>query len=278
MAKKNGELSQWTDFVQGRSLEQLPSINVPLHVLFGEAADVAKFFEKHWKNQVDDKGKVIRLGLESAVPKGARKARAGRLHARTGSEILSLQRATQVAQTCYLLAADHRSERPMARGQFLVGEIAAVLAWCFDDGIEDDKDEMLARVEAAHEGDPQTGDALAGALEDYAALADRYRKDLDGLGGFSAAHIDEAIALASELRGRPVHTATLSDEARQALDLRNKLAGLLLERMNLVRAAARFVFRGKPQIIRDATSAYERRRRAAARRAKPAAQPAPAVS
>src|SRR5262249_4517590 len=34
-----------------------------------------------------------------------------------------------------------------------------------------------------------------------------------------------------------------------------------------VRSAARFVFRDRPDIVREATSAYERRRRAAARRA-----------
>lgn len=37
--------------------------------------------------------------------------------------------------------------------------------------------------------------------------------------------------------------------------------------MNTARAAARFVFRHHPAIVREATNACERRRRAAARRA-----------
>jgi hypothetical protein len=43
---------------------------------------------------------------------------------------------------------------------------------------------------------------------------------------------------------------------------------LLLERMNLVRSTARFVFRNDPGTLRKVTSAYLRRLRASARRAK----------
>ena len=49
--------------------------------------------------------------------------------------------------------------------------------------------------------------------------------------------------------------------------LRNRLATVLSNRMGVVRSAARFVFRNRPEIIREVTSAYERRRRAASRRA-----------
>jgi hypothetical protein len=38
--------------------------------------------------------------------------------------------------------------------------------------------------------------------------------------------------------------------------------------MQQVRAAARFVFRQKPKLVREVTSAYERRKRRASRRAK----------
>ena len=49
--------------------------------------------------------------------------------------------------------------------------------------------------------------------------------------------------------------------------MRNRIAYLLQQRMGLARRAARFVFRDYPKIIRIATSSYERRRRAAYRRA-----------
>ncbi|XYH95849.1 hypothetical protein ACMHYB_49995 [Sorangium sp. So ce1128] len=75
------------------------------------------------------------------------------------------------------------------------------------------------------------------------------------------------------MRPRSGHTprrgAGLGEKAREALVLRNKVIGLLSVRLSTVRAAARFVFRDRPDIVREATSAYERRRRAeSARRAK----------
>ncbi|WP_437939441.1 hypothetical protein [Sorangium sp. So ce341] len=69
----------------------------------------------------------------------------------------------------------------------------------------------------------------------------------------------------------------ISRQAQEALLLRNKLAALLVERMGLVRSAARFVFRSQPEIVREVTSAYERRKRAAARRSKAQPGPAPAA-
>jgi hypothetical protein len=78
--------------------------------------------------------------------------------------------------------------------------------------------------------------------------------------------LDEAKEVAAELRERPAMVAGLGDEAARALALRNRLAMLLATKMNAVRSAARFVFRRRPEIVREATSAYERRRRAAARR------------
>lgn len=67
----------------------------------------------------------------------------------------------------------------------------------------------------------------------------------------------------------------MSQKSRAALALRNKLMGLLVTRMSAVRAAARFVFRGQPEIVREVTSDYERRRRAAGRRTKEKSAAAP---
>jgi hypothetical protein len=146
--------------------------------------------------------------------------------------------------------------------------MTATLEYLLDDGIEDEKDAQLDKIDAAHADDPESFDALASALDDYAAFAEGHRKEMDGLGGFDAAHLDEARVVAAELRARPSAGATGSEASRAALALRNKLVVLLMGRMSAVRAAARFVFRGQPEIVREVTSEYERRRRAAGRRAK----------
>lgn len=111
--------------------------------------------------------------------------------------------------------------------------------------------------------------ALAGQKRPRAGqerLGEKYRSKIDGLGGFDAKMLDEAKVVAAELRDRPAIPVVLGDEAARALALRNRLAMLLAAKMNAVRSAARFVFRHRPEIVREATSAYERRRRAAARR------------
>jgi hypothetical protein len=230
------------------------------------------FFKTYWKAELKD-GKVVRRGLEMAA---GNKKKDNRLTAKTGEEILSLQRAAVEAGTRYRLVVDPKQENPMDRGQIVLDEITATLEWLFDDGVEDEKDARLAKLDKTHADDPESADALALALDDYVALAWPHREEMHGLGGFDAAMLDEAKKLSGALRERPSQTTGLSPKGRDALLLRNKVIGLLVERLSLVRAAARFVFRDRPEIVREATSAYERRRRAeTARRAKKKKEEAP---
>jgi hypothetical protein len=272
-------MGKWKTSIQRWEMEAraLPSdevrLTVPLHVLTGEAVDVSRFFVKYWATQRDPATRrVVRPGLDMA---GGEK----RLSAETGADILSLQDAVQQAQTAYLLTVDPKAERDaMERAAFVLGELTSTLEWLFDDGVQNDDDVRLANLGAAHHDDPETPDALASALEDYAGLAALHRKEMDGLGGFDVALIDEAKELAKKLRGIPAAGPASADSAsKQALDLRNRLATLLMRKIGTVRAATRFVFRHHPEIIREVTSTYERRRRAAARRnaaKKQAQQPA----
>lgn len=275
MPKPTTDLDVWTEEALATPGGEELILSIPLHVLFGEAVDVAKFFKTYWKAEEKD-GNVVRRGLEMAA--GNKKKKSNKLTAKTGEEILSLQRAAVEAGTRYRLVVDPKQESPLERGQVVLDEITATLEWLFDDGVEDEKDAMLAKLEKAHVDDPGSADALALALDDYAALASPHREDMDGLGDFDAAMLDEAKKLSAALRERPTQTTGLSPKAREALILRNKIIGLLVERISLVRAAARFVFRNQPEIVREATSAYERRRRAeTARRAKKKKEePAPA--
>ena len=259
-ANAQSDLERWREAALNVESDDFPKSNVPVHVFFGEAVDVHKFFLKYWQPEMDGK-RVVRRGLLSAAGDKSR------VHGKLGEEILSLQRATQDAHTRYLLTVDPTAGGdPVGRGGFLLDELTATLEFYFDDGVEDENDLKLANLNAAHADDPSTADAIAGALEDYAALADPHRAALDGLGGFEAAFIDEARALAATLRERPATPLVMSEASKRAIALRNKLATLLWERMNIVRGAARFVFRDQPEIVRQATSAYERRRRAEARR------------
>src|SRR4051812_9189849 len=86
------------------------AFSLPLHVLLGEAADVARLFASHWASVVDG-GVTVRLGLDSVSE---------RLSPHTGLEIVGLVKLVQEAQTEYRLAVQFSSEDdPIGRGQDL---------------------------------------------------------------------------------------------------------------------------------------------------------------
>ena len=142
-----------------------------------------------------------------------------------------------------------------------------MLEWLLDDGTDDEKDAQLERLETTYR-ESRSQDALAAALDDCVALASRHRDELDGLGNFDVALLDEGKQVATQLRERSAARIGVQNPSaeRRAQEHRNRLAALLGQRINRVRAAARFVFRSHPEVIREVTSTYERRRRAARRR------------
>lgn len=254
--------------------EALPSstleLRQPLHVITGEAVDVAAFFTRYHATVHDPKTKsIVRPGLESVGK--------DRLPPTLANQITLLVDEVQAAQNRYHLAAQGPGGTDeVTRGRLVLSELTAVLEYLFDDGVEDERDAQLARVRQANE-DTSSSDALASALADYAGLADHYRDEVDGLGEFDVAYIDEALQLAKAIRERSAKPkGPAAKQAAAALELRNRLAALLAQKVASVRSAARFVFRNHPEIRREVTSTYERRSRAARRRAAAKAADAPA--
>ena len=247
----------------------LPEIGVPFHVLTGEAIDVAGFFKRYYEPSIAPKTKVVlRPGLASVGEE--------KLSAQAGKRITQLVKEFQAAQTRYQLTAEApASTEDVERGRFVLSELTAALEFLFDDGVEDERDAQLARVRQAND-DTSSTDALAAALSDYAGLAEAYRDELDGLGDFDATMIDEAKELATTVHARSAGGASeTAPLGASALEQRNRLATLLVQEVARVRKAARFVFRHHPQIRREVTSTYERRARAARRRAAAKSEPTP---
>jgi len=236
-------------------------ISVPFHVLVGEAVDVARFFSTYYETQPAVPGKAARPGLEQAVI-------GGQFRPELGQEILELQEATQAAQTRYLLTVATQ-DSPRERAEFVLGELVAGLEYLFDDGADDQEDQRLERLASVHSS-LTSQDALAAALDDYAGLATIHRERLAQLGAFDVRLVEEAGVLASALRDVSANklAGVSTDAQKQALELRNRLASMLYDRMQLVRAAARYVFRHDPATVRRATSAYQRQRVARYRRSR----------
>lgn len=232
----------------------------PIHVTTGEGVDTARFVVNRYNATRDPKTREVSLpGLEML---------GDRMPATVGTELLTLVEATQSSHWEYVKLVGPTAVDPMERARFLLGELKAVLEFHFDDGVEDDNDARLAAIGRAHDADPDSADAMALELNDYAALASLHRDSLDGVGGFKATAIDEAVETVKALRDKPAVASGGTPAQRDALELRNRLAWMLERKIGEVRSAARFVFRHHPEIIREVTSVYERRRRAALRREK----------
>jgi hypothetical protein len=249
---------------QAKAVGEPKGLSVPLPTLVGEGTDAAKLARLYW-TPTD-----ARPGLASAGAK---------LPATTPDDLLSLVAAVQEASTAYQLVVDPKVDGAAlkARGSAVLGEITAVLEWHLDDGIETDDDARLAQLGAAHADDTGSADELAQALSDYATMAKPLAGALHGLGGFDKARITEALALAKSLGEVTQTPAVRSEAAKEAKLLRDRLAQLLADRVRLVRSGAKFVFRDHLEIARQFGSAYERRRRAAQKRASASAAPAAAT-
>jgi hypothetical protein len=221
------------------------SASVPLPVLLAEAGIVARFFEARWEATAEHPG------LESAANES--------LTAATGQEVLSLLEAVTQAGVDLRLLPDPPPS-PAAEARQALRAILATLAWHLDNGDDAGGRARLDALRAAQAKMGRRSLALAEALEELARFAEGYRAAIVGVGGFDPRQIDEALALARALRERAL-APRRPPEAREVLGLRNKLVALLRERIATVRAAARFVFRDHPAIIREVTSAHERKRR-----------------
>ncbi len=250
MPELRDELLEEVDATSGP--EQL-SLSVPMHVLLGEAIDLAAYVQRLWEPT------ETHPGLSSA---------ARRFDHTIGDDLVALVESVQAEHTAYRLAADPPVSRAsVERGEALLDELTASLEFLFDDGIDDEHDTQLDAIGDLYGTRSRSDDALAAALFDFATLADAHRDDLDGIGGFNVADIDEALTLARTIRARS--SATPSERAQQARShrvRRNLLATVLQRKLRLVRAAARFAFRAHPALSRAATSPYQRRARASLRR------------
>lgn len=272
------ERTGWMTTAESLGASEVSS-TLPVAVLTGESVDVAKFVRARWSPVIQRK-KVVLPGLASAVradQKPTAFAAVPTLHEGIGQEILTLRALFQETQTQALLSAKSSgdAEHPRFEAETLVADLRGAAESYLDDGVETDEDAQLRAVNDAHANDPGTDDALAGALDDYATFVETLLPGIDGYADVSASWIERARELAAALRVAPAVGGGAVRAPNPLVDLRNRLGTLLLRRMTLVRAKARFVFRKFPSVAREATSAYQRRRRTAHRRAKKAAAKTP---
>ncbi|APR84958.1 Hypothetical protein A7982_10307 [Minicystis rosea] len=223
-----------------------------------EAVQLAAFIKRYWE-PADDRPGLRRV--KARLPKS------------TADELVSLVHAVQEAQTKLLLLVDPVVADQRERAKELVDELETALEFLLDDDEEEAADAQLAQIKEFHADDGQRSATLVQALRDFAALAGSLRQRLvESDEDFDPKIIDEAKKLSKQLMEQPAQAAPNAEAVAKATKIRNQLLHLLMNRVSLTRRSAAHVFRKNPEIVREATSAYERRRRAANRRAKATAE------
>jgi hypothetical protein len=260
--RKGSDLDRWIKASAGFDGSQNP-LRLPYDVALKEAGQAAVFVEAHWEPHGD-------------VP-GLSRVKA-RLPRTIAQDLVSQIEAVQEAQTRFLLAVDPAVVNHGERARFLVDELESAISFALDDDVHEEADDQLAKLQEFHSQDGQRSSALIQALRDYGALA-------KGLGAriaeaddeFDPKLVDEALALATTMQAAPAAPAAATNgAAREAGATRNRLLVLMNDTVGRIRKVAGHVYRRHPEVLREVTSAFDRRRRAAARRAKAAQGEAPA--
>ena len=237
-------IEKWSVLARSTRAEK---IALPIDVLAEEASVLAHFVDRYWEPHIES-GKPV-PGLSGAPG----------LKREIAAELRELRMAMMEQAARYRMLDERGEKAPVRQGRAILNEIRATLAFLFASGASRQGQARLAQFERAH-ARAATHDGLALALDAYAHLAEEHRPRLRGMPDFDECAIDEARSIAQRLREHSGRKLT-RDNRQSALGLRNRFATLLLERMRLVRAASRYVFRRHPETVRKATSAYERGRR-----------------
>lgn len=240
-------------------------LSIPYTAFLDEARQVASVLRRRWMPAGDTPGFVR---VHNVVPES------------TADDIGELIEAVQAAHTTATLAVTPPADSDLARAEALITELASALNFTLDDGVADADDTRYARVREFHATRADDVAAVGQDLRNHATLAHTLRERLvHDDEGFDADGIDEAFKLAATLTRPSIAPPRIADDATEpqatavapivdegAYALRNRLLRLLVERVALVRRAARRLFAQHPEVLQSVTSTYERERRAQRRK------------
>jgi hypothetical protein len=248
-------IEQWTKQAEALPAKEVAPPAQPVVNYLQEAEGIARVLERNWKPR---KGMP---GLRTVAP-NVPLALVGEIH--------DLVELTRLLQTDILYPdVPYLPDwlKAVEAGRGVAAELRAALEYVLADGIEDDSD---AAFDAANKRDDGSAAALAQALSDYAGIGERNVAKLKTIEGFNPAVFAQARELAAQITAEgPQDLRRLTSEK---VELRNRVLMLLEQRLATVRKGARYVFRKHPELLRQVTSAYSRKQRAAYRR-KVAQQP-----
>ncbi len=230
----------------------------PLHVILDEAIGLVGFVARYGRSETDGQGKQ-RPGLELADPA---------MRETLGEEIRSLVDAVQATHREFQQTRTSAHNSLLrARARMLIAGIRRAMLWLSDrDGVVTDAER--AALSPASDSKGASHDHLAMRLATVADMAAPHREALRALASFEESMLDEAILVVETLRRIPARSRAPSEARKEARDLRDRLLTMLETRVRRVRAAARFVFQDRPEILDEVRSRYARRARVRVKKSK----------
>jgi hypothetical protein len=250
------DLDQWKTAALALDPKAVVLGGMPLKDRVFEADGVAGVLRKLWEPSPE-----LRLpGMKET---------AAQVPLTVAGEIESLCRAIRFVHTDGIFPTLPPAEVPAleARARTLISTLSNACELVLDDNVHEPADSALAAAKDRAEDDTRA--TRIQYLFDLAAVAEEVKERLATLTSFDLGWITEAREVAQKLSSQgPPLTGQAADPR---IDLRNRLVTLLDQRVSKVRRAARYVFRDHPEVVRQVTSAYERKRRVEAKRRKKSA-------
>lgn len=248
------KLEKW---VTSKGASELSPSTIPLNALVEDAQRVVDAASKYWNS--------------SGATPGLEKAGLG-LTRETLAQLVYLKNAILYVDEQYKdqVELDFDKRRQFSEGKELLYDFATFLDWYAAATEEDDKiSKKTDRVIRDHQAtDPSTPDELAHALYDYASLSKDILIDRGAVDGLSVEKVDQAYQLVPRLVDISQDPTPLSEKGQQLFRLRQQLSHLLQKELEMVRKAARFVFRHHPDIVSQFASGYHEKSDAAAYRSR----------
>ncbi len=220
-------------------------LDVPIDAFLGEAEQVAEALARHRVRMVAGTGKALSSGVAAEIR-------------RLVDEI----RRSQRARAMPVPPVDGSA---IARARKQIAEITAAIRFAAEFRHAPEMLAVLAKIRRVADPTSRHLSAVSLALREHVTLAQSYREQLKGLAGFTIPRERETEALAAEVLAIPRNKSSARALRRDQTQARNALVSELRAHVRAVRAAARFVFRAEPEIIREFTSALGRKRRRLAR-------------
>jgi hypothetical protein len=249
------DFERWMNDAEALEATEVRNPGIPIGTALLEAETVAHFVTTYWEPSAD--GKTPGLS-----------ALGGRIKQTMTEDITSLVGACRFAQA-KVLFPEGVNVMPalVVEAEKILADVGAAIEYLLDDDVDEPADDAFA-VAKKRKSEDATRATLVQTLVDYAHIADAIKDRLATLAGFSMPHIDRMKELAAAIGAAGVPGSSRSET--KSVDVRNRLLTLLGRQVDAVRRAARYIFRDHPDILRKATSAYQRKRRLEAKRSKAA--------